>query len=127
MYFLLFIIILFLCWPLITRWLRGFMARRMEDTIRKMAGMPPRKEEEKSRRRRERERTGRKGKGSGGSGGKSGGGPIIPREYAVDVEFTETIDYSEEIVIGEEGHHRRVEYHESQVSDVQFVEIKDKT
>lgn len=134
MYILLILFILFLCWPMISRWLKGFMARRMEDAVRKMAGMPSRKEEEKMRKKREKEASSGGGYSSGGRRTRSDGfsdsgmqgGSVIPKEYAEDVEFTETINYSEETVIGGEGATSRREYHESQVSDVQFTEIKDK-
>lgn len=43
------IILLVIFWPQISTWIRNFMARRAEDAIRRMFGMPSRKEEEKNR------------------------------------------------------------------------------
>ena len=40
--FLIVLILLFLCWPMIKRWMARFMANRAEDFIRNAAGMPPR-------------------------------------------------------------------------------------
>lgn len=50
----------------------------------------------------------------------SDNGPIIPREYAEDVEFTEIRSYSEEREIGED---RIVSSVEEQVSDAEIIEI----
>ena len=49
--------------------------------------------------------------------------PIIPKEYAEDVEFVEIKEYSETTI---ETHKATssVKYHESQVSDAEWVEIK---
>ena len=49
--------------------------------------------------------------------------PIIPKEYAEDVEFIETIDYSETDVISHKDDSTEI-YHESQISDAEWVEIK---
>ncbi len=43
------ILLLFFFWPQIVAWLRQFMARRAENAIRRMFGMPSRKEEERAR------------------------------------------------------------------------------
>lgn len=48
--------------------------------------------------------------------------PVIPKEYAEDVEFTEVRSYSEEEKIGGESSIRYA--HESQVSDAEIIEIK---
>lgn len=51
-------------------------------------------------------------------------GPIIPKEYAQDVEFTETRIYSSEVKIGESASEARKEVRrESQVSDVEWEDI----
>lgn len=69
------------------------------------------------------ENTGQRSRDSGGfrrrSRRKDG---IIPKEYAVDVEYVETKDYSS----GPERIHeeKREEYHESQVSDAEWEDIK---
>lgn len=130
--FLIFLLVLCLLWPFITKWLRGFAARRMEDTLRKMMGMPSRKEERRARSQsatgdsRQQSRRSRKGSSRSESFHRHEGEPIIPREYAEDVEFTETIDYSESTILEGKADGTRREWHESQVSDAQYVEIKEK-
>lgn len=47
--FIIIIILLVFFWPQISVWIRNFMARRAEDAIRRMFGMPSRKEEERTR------------------------------------------------------------------------------
>lgn len=132
--FLIILIIVILCWPLITKWLRQFLAHRTEDYLRKATGMPPRpgSREEKRQQRASRQtasedtaetyysrqRSQRKSR-------RNPNEPIIPREYAEDVEFVETIDYSD-TKIGEEPDRNTRQYHESQVTDVEWVDIKKK-
>ena len=53
-------------------------------------------------------------------------GPIIPKEYAEDVEFVETIDYSETVIAASDRKGNTTVYHESQVTDVEWEEIKVK-
>lgn len=115
------------------KWVRAYMARRAEDFIRKATGMPPRPGSREERKQRERTQTysdsgnryGRKSRKSRWS--MSPDEPIIPKEYAEDVEFVETKDYSETTVgdIDSEGR-THVRYHESQVTDVEWEEIKTK-
>lgn len=116
---LLILLLLFLLWPTIMRLLRGYMSRKAEDYLRKMTGMPPR------------EKSSRKSRSSHSAGRQKGKGdtsvhddePIIPREYAEDVEFVEIKEYSESVTIGENA--SGVSYTvESQVSDVEYREIK---
>lgn len=88
--FLILIILCILCWPWISRWLRGFLARRSEDAIRKMMGMPSRKEEEKMRRKRE-EGYRQSGSYRAEDNNLSRGEKIVRdmQEYAEDVDFIE--------------------------------------
>lgn len=113
--------------PLLQRW----MMHRMEDRFRRMAGMPSRKEEKRQRGKAKARR------GAAPDAGESfyrhGPGPrrrepIIPPEYAEDVEFVEIKSYSEETVVTDDGKvTTRVEYtEETQIEDVQFEEIKEK-
>lgn len=118
------------------RWVQPWLLRRaankMEDYLRAATGMPPREEtrsRKTSSRQSSRENSG--GRRTAHSAYQSSG-PLIPREYAVDVEFVETKEYSATVEItGEEsgGHHKgrrsasRVTI-ESQVSDVEYTEIK---
>lgn len=143
---IIFLVILFLIWLIFGRqiksWFAGFMARKTEDYLRKAAGLPPRPgSKEDRRRRREEERKasaftsrGSRSRNSSDRFGSSRRGansdshePLIPKEYAEDVEFVETISYSESTTIGiQESDGRRTVYHESQVSDVEWEEIKIK-
>lgn len=138
-----FLLLLFLIWLLfrqqIKRWFAGFMARRTEDYIRKATGMPPRpgsrearrqqREEEKKRSRRAEENPSYYSQSS--SSRRNGrryyhdpSEPIIPKEYAEDVEFVETISYSRTTIGLADTDSRYTVYHESQVSDVEWEEVK---
>lgn len=129
--FLVIVIILVACAPLIGRLLRGVIQRKAEDFIRQATGLPPRqkKRHNKNHRsysgRKEREETSGSfyGRGSASGGEYSSGGHIIPPEYAEDVEYVEVKEYSSETVIADDGRRRRV-YHESQVSDVEWEMVK---
>jgi len=88
-------------------------------------GMPPRDDS--------RQRTGQRSSYSSASNRSGNGkrrrsaynGPIIPRDYAEDVEFTEIHTYSEDPTIGDYG---EVRYkRESQVSEAEIIEIKKDT
>lgn len=98
------------------------MMRRTEDMLRKMAGAPSRKEEEKMRHRERKQRT--------GNGQRHQETPDphparAMREVAEDVEFVEIKDYSEtEDILSPDGSSEHKEYHESQVEDIKFTEIK---
>lgn len=48
--FAIIILLVVFFWPQISSWIRRFMARRAESVIRRMFGMPSRKEEERARR-----------------------------------------------------------------------------
>ena len=127
--FLLIIIALFLFRHQISAWIRAFMARRAEDMIRKMAGMPTRKEEQ--RRAKEKARK-EKAQSSRTAGRKSNRATTAApeqahrrmQEYAEDVEYTEIREF-ESVEIATETHDgkRRVVV-ESQISDVEYTEIK---
>ena len=123
---------IWLLWPIISRWLRRQAANRAEDFIRNATGMPPRpgsRREKKERKERENNkdysyygyRTRRHRHNPYPSDE-----PLIPKEYAEDVEFTETKDYSETTDTSK-GPSKKEHYHESQVSDAEWTEIKTKT
>jgi len=133
---LIIILLILLFWPYIMKWVGRFMARRAEDYLRRATGMPPRPgsraaRKEESRRKADRQ-DGRRSYRSYRSGGSRGyerdsDGPIIPREYAEDVEFVETKDYSESTISDDrDGIRKETRYRESQVSDVEWEEIKTK-
>lgn len=108
----------------ISRWFNGFMQRRAEDALRRMMGMPSRKEERKARKRAERE-SGKNFDSRADSRSRDSrrgsDGHIIPPEYAEDVEFTEFRDFSAST---QSSGGTDVEYHESQVEEAEYVEIK---
>ena len=131
-YLALLIIILVVCWPWIRQYAARFAARRAEDFIRRQMGMPSRKEEERMRKGRGTRDKGQEGRGARARrhpGHNPADGPIIPKEYAVDVEYTEVREYSSETEIsGSDGKRRRKSSEfkeEEQVEDVKFTEIKN--
>lgn len=126
--FLIILILLFVMWPVIVRWLRPiimrYMARKMEDQIRRAAGMPPRDDRRSSRKKqqeRQQHSTRRRSSSSYYRGQRQ---HIIPPEYAEDVEFTEIKDYSKSEEIAPENRKTASYRQESQVSDAVWEEIK---
>lgn len=112
--------------PMFQRWAMG----KMEDNMRRMAGMPTRKEERKARKRaRKREKSGaesfRRAAGAGRRASAPRNAEINLQEYAEDVEFTEVKTFSQEIEIGvsEEGGKQKIVV-EEQIEDAEYVEIK---
>jgi hypothetical protein len=102
------------------------MARRAEKIFRSMAGMPP-PPGRKERRERERRRTEESGR-RGAYGRRRGKAPVAEmRDVAEDVEYTEIKEYSSDTVIAGEGpdRQRRV-YREEQVSDAEYVMVRDR-
>lgn len=110
------------------------MARRAEDYLRNATGMPPRPGSRQARRdarrngatgtsdRRQRQRT-----YHDNSYDYDPDGPIIPKEYAEDVEFVETKNYSESTIDTFMDTQRESgAYHEDQVSDAEWEEIKER-
>ena len=123
---ILIVIFFWLVWPAISRWLRRKAMEKAEDYLRSSMGMPPRdKKKRKAGAQSPYDDEGYYGRTRTNSSQHSSHrheGPIIPKEYAEDVEFTETIDYSEkEYHIDPKG---RETYHESQISDAEYIEIK---
>lgn len=119
---------LWLLWPYIKRWLarraQKIMMNRMEDMMRSAAGMPPR---DKRQQRRRREHTGDTEWSEAPRRARTfhRGEPKIPKEYAVDVEYTEYKDFGTSTTILDDGN--EISWHqENQVSDVEWIEVKDK-
>ena len=117
--------------PLMQRWIMG----KMEDRMRRMVGMPTRKEEKKAQKRRRKERRDGSASFHSASGGgregsrrgrNSSGYVDYLRNYAEDVEFVEIKNFSESVEIGQENKKdSAADYRiEQQVEDVEFVEIK---
>lgn len=99
--------------PYVYRWAQ----RRTADYVRRSMGMPPR----------DRDRSDTAGSRSSSFYGRSrrpsAEGPLIPKEYAVDVDYTEVHSYSSEEAIASDGGSVRYT-RESQVSDAEIIEIR---
>lgn len=115
-------------WPYIARWMKRKAMERAEDYMRAQMGMPPRDKKSRKTGRGSREYSSREyysGNTRSNPYGRQRNGhePIIPKEYAEDVEFTETKDYSYT-----ETHidptKKAETYHESQISDAEWTEVK---
>lgn len=103
-------------WRMLRPYLIRWAQRRADSYMRRAMGMPPRGErsgggEEFFGRRRYSSRR-----------RQNGGSPIIPKEYAEDVEFTEIHTYSESDTSGQRSQTRFS--CESQVSDAEIIEIE---
>ncbi len=123
---LIIIIGLILALPTISRRVSGFVrqwiARAVERRIRRMMGIPP--EPEKNRR--SSARSARQNHTEETRGRQAGHGqhePLIPKEYAVDVEYTEIREYSSRTEIHPDPDGVRV-VTESQVTDAEYVVIR---
>ena len=115
----------------ISRWLSGFMARRAEDTMRRMMGMPSRKEERRKAKRQSagdgfsRTRTGSAGNARRRHRPPTADAATILKSVAEDVEFTEIREFESTTIADERKGEQRI-YREEQVTDAEFIEIKDK-
>ncbi len=105
------------------------MARRAEDMVRRMAGMPSRKEEQRRRKQQEKQQRQNNANGYRNRGYSSSGNPEDTlksmQEYAEDVEFTETKEYSDSDILENDGNGDSRIYRENQVSDAEYTEIKN--
>lgn len=133
LYFILILIALWLLWPWISKWISGwtrrFMARRAEDMMRRMMGMPSRKEEERRARKQQKGSDSRSDSGWKGFGKKhrrhrapTVRAATLLREVAVDVEFVEIKEF-ESVTINPDRKQARI-YREEQVVDVEYTEYK---
>ena len=139
-FFALAILLIFVFWNPIMRWLKRQAANKAEDYLRQATGMPPRPGSRRERKmRREEEKQRRNNNGNNAYGGQYSSSsreygrshrnygyddePIIPKEYAEDVEFVETKDYSNEEKTDSSAN-STTQYNESQISDVEWTEIK---
>lgn len=116
-----------LLWRAIKPWFFRWSQRRMEDALRNAMGMPPRDESRSSSHAGGSRRSYYSSSGRAGEGrrqkSRHESGPLIPKEYAVDVEYNEIHSYSQETEIASDG--RRVSYQvESQVSEAEIIEIR---
>ena len=112
--------------PVFQKWVLG----KMEDNMRRMAGMPTRKEEKKARKRaQKRAKSGAEEfrKAAAGSRGRNrtGSASSALQSCAEDVEYTEIKTYSAEVDIATDpttGKEKIVI--EEQIEDAEFIEIK---
>lgn len=127
------LILVFVLLPILRRWVFPLLVRRgrryaqekAEDFIRQQMGVPPvSKEERKARRKAEKQR--RSGTDSAAYGfNPEGEEPIIPKEYAEDVEFVEIKEFTQENIASDrDGGVRREVYHEKQVTDAEWEDVK---
>lgn len=123
--FLIIILALWLLWPRISVWIRKQAMYRFEDMIRRMTGMPSRKEEK--RQQKQAQAGGRKQRRGNAKKGethvRTGEGMAMMRQYAEDVEYTETREYSETVTFDGDTVHTHKEYSESQVTDAEYTII----
>lgn len=106
------VLFLWLVWPAISRWLKRKAQEKTAEFFYRKMGMPPPYNE--NRRSRSTRRTYNERKKSE---------PIIPKEYAEDIEYTEIKEFKTETVITSED--KGVKYKkESQISDAEWTEIK---
>lgn len=130
MTFLIILILIVILWPWITKWAKGFMSHRAEDAIRRMMGMPSRKEEQRRRKENEKKQaaTSQRNRRQAAEQEREADRKEAVRsmkENAVDVEYTEYKEFSQtEIAVEDSEGNTRI-YTESQVTDVEFVEIKE--
>ena len=123
---ILIVVFFWLIWPAISRWLKRKAMERAEDYMRKSMGMPPRDKSKKRKQsndfQQQNSSYNRQRRNPFGPD-KYNDEPLIPKEYAEDVEFTETKDFSSSETA---NHSKKTEsYHESQISDVEWTEIKE--
>ena len=124
---ILIVVFFWLIWPTISRWLKRKAMERTEDYIRKSMGMPPRDKKKKN----QSGNTSSQNQDSYYQGQRRNPfgrdryshEPLIPKEYAEDVEFTETKDFSSSETKINTGGKTEI-YHESQVSDAEWTEVK---
>ena len=126
------VLAIWLLWPLISRWLQRKASEKTEDFLRNAMGMPPRPGSRKARKM-EKEQRKAAGQYQRSRGGERYGNryygrreSIIPKEYAEDVEFVEITDHSSTNSRLDERGEQKI-YHESQVSEAEWVEIKTST
>lgn len=122
---LLVVVFLVFVWPAISRWLKRKAMDKAEDYLRRSMGMPPR--DKNSRKKNStgsysQDRYNHSYQRQDHNRSSARQEPIIPKEYAEDVEFVETKDFS-----STETHTSNVNFesfHESQISDADWTEIK---
>lgn len=132
------IALFYLIWLLLPRigvLIRRYAMRKAEDYMRRSMGLPPRKKQSwwsrfrssfgKDEQPAERKQDTRRQRGSKRYHPyNTNPGPVIPRDYAEDVEYVEIKEYSSRETLTTDG--ERVKYKlQEQVSDVEWTEIKE--
>ena len=118
--------------PYIRPWLQRRAEQKLADYLRRQMGMPTEKEQRKAEKEARRQQNARYGTWSApdphrrADARRRPNEPIIPREYAVDVEYTEIREFSQTIIHTQDSKSgSRVDFKvENQVSDVEYTEIK---
>lgn len=133
---LIILLIIFVAWPWISKWLgqlfRWYMARKTEDMMRRMMGMPSRKEEKaRAQSRRKEEEAQSRNRRKTSSRHRYHRPPrqdaaTLLRSVAEDVEYTEVREFESTHIAADRGT-EHLEYDEEQVSDAEFTEIKKKS
>lgn len=118
--------------PYIKPWLRRRAESKLHDYLRAQMGIPTEKEQRRARREAQKKQKHSYGKRGFWSRPEHREDPtlhapaeIIPREYAVDVEFTEIRQFSQTTIATDSSSGSSF-VAESQVSDVEYTEIKFK-
>ncbi len=121
---------LWLLRPLIQKWIIPHLRAQGLDMFCKATGMPPHDKKQRSNNAADDDTSYSAGYRTSSHhadyGYEQHDGPIIPREYAEDVEFTEYRDYSSDTSIRTSDTGEESIIIEKQVTDVQWEEIKDK-
>ena len=126
--FLIIIFVLFLIWPWIkqpvSNWFSRFMANRTEDMMRRMMGMPSRKEERKRQKQAAKNNKGRRGayRRQQHTDNRKRTASLM-REVAVDVEYTEVKEFSSTTILQEDRQGSKVII-EEQITDAEYIEIR---
>lgn len=137
------ILILIALWlifgPMIKAWLRRRAEEKLADFLRAQMGIPTEKEQRKARKAAEKEqrrngsRTGYWSRPEPRRPRHSASEPIIPKEYATDVEFTEIREFRQTTIVETSASssssssgsfsRRRGKADEGQVSDVEYTDL----
>lgn len=127
--FFLVLLLVFVFWPYISKWLARKAQKKLHDYFLRSMGLQPEKETRKQRKQREQRQREYEGQQAQRrreySRQQRNKEPLIPKEYAEDVEFVETKEFSSSSSTIESNDKYTI-YHESQISDVEWVEIKTK-
>lgn len=114
------VIFFWLIWPTVSRYLKRKAMEKAEDYVRRSMGMPPR--DKKNSRSAQDSYYQKQRRNQQNNPGNKKEEPLIPKEYAEDVEFVEIKDYSETT------YHKKADgtkiYHESQITDVEWTEVQ---